>query len=218
MSRIHRHRLLSLLVGVPLGGVLFGLLARRTARNVHTDEVTAHRTSAPEAPVVRWLKPSETAPRGQAPGAQARLLTTHPDGTKTYALVLSRGDEVWTALAAFANDHRVVSAHFSAIGAVRDPEVAWFDVTRKQYKAMSLHEQMEVLTLSGDIALGANGRPVVHAHIALARSDGQAWGGHLLQATASPTLELYVTTYPEPLHKRLDPATDLQLIDLSFGR
>jgi hypothetical protein len=123
---------------------------------------------------------------------------------------------VQAAIAAFANDHHVVDAHFSAIGAVRDPEVAGFDESRKQFKAMSLHEQMEVLTLSGDITLGVDGQPAVHTHLVLARSHGEAWGGHLIEATASPTLELYMTTYPEPLHKRLDPATDLQLTDPSL--
>jgi uncharacterized protein len=179
-----------------------------------------HPMQEAEAPTVRWLKPSETGPHGLArlaPGAQARSLTTLPDGTRTYVLILSQGDEVLTALADFAKAHRVGNAHFSAIGAVRDPEVGWFDPSRKQYKGMSLHEQMEVLTLSGDIALGAGDQPIVHAHIALARSEGQAWGGHLLQATTSPTVELYITTYPEALHKRLDPTTGLQLIDPSIG-
>jgi hypothetical protein len=172
----------------------------------------------PAAPVVRWLKPSEVGPSGRAPGAQARLLTTQSDGTRAYVLVLSQGDQVLAAIAAFADEHHVVDAHFSAIGGVRDPEVAWFDEGRKQFKAMTLHEQMEVLLLSGDITLGADGQPVVHAHVALARSDGQSWGGHLVEATASPTLELYVTTYPEPLRKRLDPTTGLQLIDPSLER
>jgi uncharacterized protein len=175
-----------------------------------------HSPPVPAAPVVRWLKPSETAPHGRAPGARVRLLSTQSEGGKTYVLVLSQGDLVQAAIAAFARDHHVVNAHFSAIGAVRDPEVAWFDGSRKLYKAMSLHEQMEVLTLSGDIALGVDGQPVVHTHVVLARSDGEAWGGHLIEATTSPTLELYATTYPDPLHKRLDPATDLLLIDPSL--
>jgi predicted DNA-binding protein with PD1-like motif len=174
--------------------------------------------AGPSAPVVRWLKPSETASEGHAPGAKVRLLTTQSDGTKAYVLVLSQGDPVQAAIVAFAKDHHVVDAHFSAIGAVRDPEVAWFDESRKQFKAMSLHEQMEVLTLSGDITLGAEGQPLVHTHLVMARSDGEAWGGHLIEATASPTIELYVTTYPEPLYKRLDPATDLQLIEPSLER
>ena len=173
---------------------------------------------APSAAVVRWLKPSETATLGRAPGAKVRLLSTQSDGAKTYVLVLAQGDQVQAAILAFAKEALVVDAHFSAIGAVRDPEVGWFDESRKQYKAMSLHEQMEVLTLSGDIALGVAGEPVVHTHLVLARSDGEAWGGHLIEATASPTIELYVTTYSEPLHKRLDPATDLQLIDPSLVR
>jgi len=172
--------------------------------------------AGPSAPIVRWLKPSETAPQGRAPGAKVRLLTTQSDGTKVYVLVLSRGDQVQAAIAAFAKDHHVVDAHFAAIGAVRDPEVAWFDESRKQFKAMSLHEQMEVLTLAGNITLGTEGQPVVHTHLVLARSDGGAWGGHLIEATASPTIELYITTYPKPLYKRLDPATDLQLIDPSL--
>jgi predicted DNA-binding protein with PD1-like motif len=176
----------------------------------------AHSAPEPAAPVVRWLKPSETASQGRAPGAKVRLLTTESDGTKTYVLVLYQGDQVQAGLTAFASDHHVVDAHFSAIGAVRDPEVAWFDESRKQFKAMSLHEQMEVLTLSGDITLGVDGQPVVHTHLVLARSDGQSWGGHLIEATVSPTLELYVTTYPESLRKRLDPATGLQLIDPSL--
>jgi hypothetical protein len=175
-----------------------------------------HPPPGPSAPVVRWLKPSETAPQGGAPVARVRLLSTQSDGTKSYVLVLAQGDPVQAAIATFARDHHVVDAHFSAIGAVRDPEVAWFDGTRKLYKAMSLREQMEVLTLSGDIALGADGQPVVHTHVVLGRSDGEAWGGHLIEATTSPTLELYATTYPEPLHKRLDPATDLLLIDPSL--
>jgi len=171
----------------------------------------------PNAPVVRWVKPSETAPHGQAPGARLRLVSMQADGTKTYALVLSQGDDVWAALAGFASDQRVQSAHFSAIGAVRDAEVAWFDEGRREFKAMMLREQMEVVSLSGDITLGSDGRPTVHTHVALARSDGEVWGGHLLEATVSPTLELFVTAYPIPLHKRLDPATDLQLIDPSLG-
>lgn len=166
---------------------------------------------------VRWVPPSQAGPHGRAPGARSRLVATDPDGVKHYVLVLQDGDEAATALADFAHEEHVMNAHFVAIGAVRDPEVGWFDKTRRAYKAIARHEQMEVLTLSGDIALGVNGQPVVHAHLVLGSNEGTAWGGHLLSATASPTLEVYLTTYPNPLHKRADPATGLQLIDLSIG-
>jgi predicted DNA-binding protein with PD1-like motif len=173
---------------------------------------------AAREPAVRWVKAAEASAHGQAPLATHRLLSTHEDGSKAFVLVLSQGDEALSALAAFAREEKVVNAHFVAIGAVRDPEVGWFDVTRKEYKGMSLHEQMEVLTLSGDITLAESGQPIVHAHLVLGRSDGSAWGGHLLRATVSPTLEVYITTYPQPLYKRMDSETQLQLIDPSVVR
>ena len=43
--------------------------------------------------------------------------------------------------------------------AVRDPEVAWFDKSRKEFKALSLHEQLEVLTLAGDITVDPEAIP-----------------------------------------------------------
>jgi hypothetical protein len=72
---------------------------------------------------VCWLPPAEVVPHGTAPGAKSRLLATHPDGSKDYALVLANGDEVWSALTAFAVSEKVTAARFTAIGAVHDPEV-----------------------------------------------------------------------------------------------
>jgi predicted DNA-binding protein with PD1-like motif len=176
---------------------------------------TARPTARVDAPAVRWLQPSEMGPTGTAPGARHRLVASHQDGSMSYALVLARGDEVATALADFAHDEGVFAASFTAIGAVSDPEVAWFDPTRKQYQALRLAEQMEVLSLVGDIGVGQDGRPLVHAHLVLGRHDGSAFGGHLISAIASPTLEVFVTTYPHRLDKRPDPNTGLQLFDLS---
>jgi predicted DNA-binding protein with PD1-like motif len=168
-----------------------------------------------DAPAVRWLHPSEAGPRGHAPGAQHRLVASHADGSRDFVLILSAGDEVQTALADLAQTEGIVGAHYTALGGVRDPEVAWFDLNRKQYKAMSMAEQMEVLTLTGDIGTGDNGKPIVHTHLVLGREDGRAFGGHLVRATASPTVEIFVTSYPKPLRKRHQAETDLQLFDLS---
>jgi predicted DNA-binding protein with PD1-like motif len=167
---------------------------------------------------VGWVAPAQTAPRGEAPGAQSRLIGAQPDGVKFYVLVLHEGDEVATGLARFAREQAIANAHFVAIGAVRAPQVAWFDPSRGEYRSIARQDQMEVLTLSGDVALGTDGQPVVHAHVVLGDHDGSAWGGHLLSATVSPTLEVYVTSFPTPLHKRLDPATKLQLIDPSITK
>lgn len=164
---------------------------------------------------VRYLSRSEMKVSGSAPGAQRRLLATRTDGSKDYALVLAKGDEVMTALDDFAQAEQVVAASFTAIGAVHGAEVGWFDFEKKQYKAMRHDAQFEVLSLLGDIGQNAEGKPVVHAHVTLGRDSGRAFGGHLIAATVSPTLEVFVTTYPLPLKKQVEPSDDVELFRLS---
>lgn len=162
---------------------------------------------------VRNLSPAETTPHETAPGAKSRWIGGVPDGVQNWVVVLSPGDEVLSAMSEFAKAQKVSNAHFVGIGGVKDPEVAWYDLDTKKYKAMKRAEQMEVLTMSGDIVGGENG-PVVHAHMILGDASGNAWGGHLIRATASPLLEIYVTIFPTPIVKKPDPATGLQRMDL----
>ncbi|MEI9954364.1 MAG: PPC domain-containing DNA-binding protein [Pseudomonadota bacterium] len=166
-------------------------------------------------PVVRYLSRAELKPSGAAPGAQHRLVATRADGSKEYALVLARGDEVMSALSDFARAEQVTAASFSAIGAVRDAEVGWFDFGKQQYKAMRRDDQVEVLSLLGDIGVAEDGKAVVHAHATLGRESGRSFGGHLISATVSPTLEVFVTTYPQPLKKQRDTKDDVELFQLS---
>ena len=166
-------------------------------------------------PVVRYLARTEMKPSGAAPGTQRRLLSTRTDGAKEFVLVLASGDDVMTALNDFAQAEQVVAATFKGIGAVRSAEVGWFDFERKQYKAMRHDEQLEVLSLVGDIGQNAEGKPAVHAHATLGRESGRAFGGHLIAATVSPTLEVFVTTYPVALKKQVEPSNDVELFRLS---
>jgi predicted DNA-binding protein with PD1-like motif len=160
------------------------------------------------------LRPFETGPSGRPRGAQHRLTASHADGSKDYVLVLARGDEVATALADFAQSEDIAGAHFTAAGAVRDPDVAWFDLSRRQYRAKSFSEQMEVLTLAGDLGRGEDRKTVIHTHVVLGRNDGRAFGGHLIRATVSPRLEVLLTSYPEPIRRRTEAKTDLKVFDL----
>jgi predicted DNA-binding protein with PD1-like motif len=46
------------------------------------------------------------------------------------------------------------------------------------------------------------------------KRDASAHGGHLLEATVWPTLEVVLTESPKHLKRRMDPAVGLALIDL----
>jgi uncharacterized protein len=161
-----------------------------------------------------YVSPSEAVPRGKAPRMQVQLLNLG-EQTKQFAVIFYQGDEAFSGLQEFAEKYHVTDAHFTAIGAVSGATLAWFDPQRKMYKKIPVQGQHEVIGMSGDIAL-YHGKPVVHTHMVVGNSDGTTKGGHLLEANVSPTLEVMVTVNPLPLHKRLDPATGLTLIDPSM--
>jgi hypothetical protein len=134
-------------------------------------------------------------------------------GQKTFALVFDKGDEVVADLTAFAKTQRLGAAHFTAIGAFSEVTLGYFDRVRKDYKRMEVAEQVEVLSLIGDVALDPKDGPKVHAHVVVGLADGQTRGGHLLGARVWPTLEVILVESPAFLRKRHDPDTGLALID-----
>jgi hypothetical protein len=158
-----------------------------------------------------YLSPSVSVSTGKAPGMKVRLLSENEEA-KRYAIVFAKGDEVMSGLTDFARQNKVGSASFTAIGAFSDGTVAWFDGNRKEYKLIPIKEQVELISMTGDIALSGE-QPVVHTHVAVASSDGTVRGGHLIEAHVFPTVELFLTVYPTALHKQLDAETGLKLID-----
>jgi len=131
---------------------------------------------------------------------------------KTFAVIMDTGDEIVDSLKKVAASEGLAGSSFKAIGALSHVKLGWFNWERKNYEvAKELNEQIELLSLIGDIAL-KDGQPQIHAHLAVARRDGTVYGGHLLQATVRPTCELILTESPEHLQKRFDSESGLALI------
>ena len=128
-------------------------------------------------------------------------------------LVFDTGDEVVSTLTAFAKQNHIAGAHFTAIGAFSDAGIGYFDPQRKDYLKNLVDEQVEVVSLIGDIALH-RGEPKVHAHVVVGTKNGSAMGGHLLEAHVRPTLELVLEESGEQLRRKFDPESGLALIDL----
>lgn len=140
-----------------------------------------------------------------------KLLHDH-DGQRTFAVVLDTGDEVMTSLSAFIAREHLGAAQVSAVGALSDAVLQYFDWTEKQYVAIPVREQVEVASLLGDVAEGPNGEPALHLHVVVGKRDGSAVAGHLRKAHVRPTLEVIVTESPAHLRKRYDPESGLALI------
>ena len=139
------------------------------------------------------------------------LIEQHP---KTYAVVFETGEELSSGLKEFAQAQELTSSSFKAIGAFSSVRLAWFDWEKKEYRpSVVFDEQVELVSLIGDVAL-KDGEPQVHAHVVVARADGSAYGGHLLEAYVRPTCEVILTESAPNLHKEIDPESGLALIKL----
>jgi uncharacterized protein len=132
---------------------------------------------------------------------------------RTFAVVLDPGDEVLECLLAFAKEHRLTAAEFSGLGALSDCVLGYFDWQKKDYARIKVDEQVEVLNLTGNVAL-SEGEPKLHPHIVVGKADGSAHGGHLLEGHVRPTLEVVVTESPAHLRRKTDPETGLALLEL----
>jgi hypothetical protein len=81
------------------------------------------------------------------------------DEPETFVLIFETGDEVAGALQQFAKGHGLGGSSFKAIGALSYAKLGWFNWETKQYDpACVLDEQVELLSLIGDIAL-KDGKP-----------------------------------------------------------
>jgi len=142
---------------------------------------------------------------------KSKIINEGPE--RTIALVFDRGDEVVATLEKFAAAQGLAAARFTAIGAFERVTLGYFDWETKQYERIPVEEQVEVLSLVGDLALDGD-KPKLHAHAVLGRRDGSTVGGHLLEATVRPTLEVLLIDSPGYLRRRRDPVSGLALIDL----
>ena len=132
-------------------------------------------------------------------------------------LVFATGDEIVSELLRFAKEQQLYAGHFTAIGACERATVAYFDLEKKDYEKIPIEEQVEVMSLVGNIAVH-DAEPKIHAHIVIGKRDGSAHGGHLLEATVRPTLEVFLSEVPVTIERTIDPVTNLPLIDLKEGK
>lgn len=135
------------------------------------------------------------------------------EGQKTFLLVLEPGEEAFSSIADFAQREKIGAASLTALGAFERTTVAWFDIATKDYVKIPVDEQVEVLSLVGDIAVDDEGKPSLHAHVVLGLRDGSVKGGHLFDAIVRPTLEVTLTESPEHLRRRKRPELGIALID-----
>jgi predicted DNA-binding protein with PD1-like motif len=133
-----------------------------------------------------------------------------------YFIVMERGEEVFSTLAAFCRQTDIHWAQFSGIGAVENVEIGYYDLPNRRYVFRQEAGPFEVANMDGNVA-ELNEEPLIHAHGVLSRCDESlaCIGGHFRSAVVALTLEICLWEVTQPLLRGFDEDTGLNLISIS---
>ena len=124
---------------------------------------------------------------------------------------LQHGDDLLNGLTALCKEHHVQLGKITAIGAVQKARLEYYNQWNKQYEEAVLPKPLEISSLLGNVSL-KDGEPIVHAHVTLADSDGNAYGGHLAEGTVVFATEYVIEVYEgAKLERQFDGVTGLPL-------
>lgn len=133
-----------------------------------------------------------------------------------YVLRLIRGENVFSTIMHFCEQRRIEHAVFSAIGAVNDVTLGYYDLGAKQYGSRKYETEHEVASMTGNVSL-VEGKPFLHIHAVLSGiapgTENECIGGHVFAATVAVTLEVYLTAFNEPISRTHDDDVGLKLLD-----
>jgi uncharacterized protein len=126
---------------------------------------------------------------------------------------LESGDAVVESLTRLLEAEGIGFAAVSGLGAVRRVRVAYLNVESREYEAHAVEEQVELVSLVGNAAL-RDGKPFLHLHAALGRRDLTMFGGHLQEAIAHPTVEVFLQPESEPVERTFDETIGMAVMSL----
>ena len=129
--------------------------------------------------------------------------------SREFLASLEHGADWREEIEEFAAREGIESAWFTAVGAVQDAEIWYYDQEETEYKSVTFDEPLGVSSCVGNVAL-LDGEPYAHTHAVLSRRSGQALAGHLNSATVFSG-EAYVREFEESLEREHDDVTDLDL-------
>jgi predicted DNA-binding protein with PD1-like motif len=126
---------------------------------------------------------------------------------------VAHGSDIIDFLTDVAKEHGIVTATFTAVGALKDAKLGFYDQDRHVYLETVLSAPQEIASCVGNISV-KEGKPFVHAHAVLADQEGTVRAGHLLGGKVFAA-EVHVTELVgEKVVRKHDTVTGLSLWDI----
>jgi predicted DNA-binding protein with PD1-like motif len=129
-------------------------------------------------------------------------------------LVRAKHDsEIIKSVTEFAEENAIVTATFTAIGALKCAKIGFYNQEKHEYLETLLLTPQEIASCVGNISV-KGGQPFVHAHAVLADQNGNTKAGHLLEGKVFAA-EIHLTELiGEKLVRKNDAVTGLSLWDI----
>lgn len=133
-------------------------------------------------------------------------------GRRKFVLVLEAGEDAVATITAFAQAQDLGATSLTGIGAFAHCALGYFNPATKEFRQNNIDEQTEVLSMIGNIAVEADGTHKMHVHVVLGCIDASTRGGHLIEGSVRPTLELVLEESPAHLARGVDEKSGLVLL------
>jgi predicted DNA-binding protein with PD1-like motif len=130
-----------------------------------------------------------------------------------FLVKVETGEEIVGTITEFARAQSIDAADISAIGAAYGVVLGYFDRTTKQYERHAVAEEVEIVSLLGNLAI-KDGQPFAHLHANVSGRDFRPFAGHFFEGRAGATCEVVIRPMPGYAQRTKDEATGLYLLDL----
>lgn len=138
------------------------------------------------------------------------MYLAHESGS-THILGFKRGEEVISGLREFLKQRNIRAGHFTGLGAAESLEIAFYNLSAKEYERKVANYDVEILNLMGNTAM-SDGEPIIHAHGVFGKRDFSAFGGHVFKIIVSGSCEIHLAALEGFMKREPDEATGLNLL------
>lgn len=133
---------------------------------------------------------------------------------KSLLVRVEHNSDIIRFITELAEKKGIAAGEFTAIGALKDAKLGFYDQQKHEYREMTLDSPHEIASCTGNISL-KKGKTFVHAHAVLADENGNTKGGHLFEGIVFAGEVHLRELKGVKLERKYDEATDLSLWDIS---
>jgi predicted DNA-binding protein with PD1-like motif len=126
---------------------------------------------------------------------------------------IERNEEIITAVQNAIQKAGIKGGFFYGLGVGKELELGYFDAHKRSYIRKRFDDEYEFTSFVGNVSMLGD-EIVIHCHVTITDANFNAFGGHLFKGVVPATLEVVLFPFAEPLTRKKDDATGLNLLEL----